>query len=181
MRCPQRTVVLHNNLNGRPCITVPSVNQIPEEVRFMRSISGAFVISTIMLLGVLVTVIPPDAEASGHAELHCTGVEYEDRVMKVAVDRDVDGEVFSVYIDGVEQMQPAFGQEDDWILLPHQPSGEPESYVLKSDSFDDVTFTYPEFPIPLNGEREVMVYVILAVVVALIIGEEIAARRKMGP
>lgn len=174
-------MTIHNNLYGRPHFTVPSVNQIPEEVRFMRSVSGAFVVSVIMLLGVLVTVIPPDADADDQVELHCTGVEYADRVMKVAVDRDVDGEVFSVFIDGVEQRQPAFGQEDDWILVPHQPSGEPESYVLRSDSFGDVAFTYPEFPIPLDKGRDVMVYVILAVVVVLILGEEIAARRKMGP
>ena len=133
----------------------------------MRSIVKATVITAIALMMVFMAV-PFETDAD-RENLYCTGVEYEDGMMKVNVNLNVAGEVFVVTIDGETQTLVAFGQEGKWILVVHDASDSPERFVLKNDAYTDVTFTYPESSAPSEDGGSSTMYIIIAVVLVVVI------------
>lgn len=116
-----------------------------------------------------IVAIVPDGSDADAEELYCTGVEYEEGIMKVDVNRNVAGEIFLVYIDGTLQTLVAYGQEGDWILISHEVSDEPENFVLKNDAYTDVSFAYPESSSSEGDGMGMMVYVILGIIVILLV------------
>lgn len=133
----------------------------------MRSIVKATVVTAIALMMVFM-VVPSETDAD-RENLYCTGVEYEDGMMKVNVNLNVAGEVFVVTIDGETQTMVAFGQEGKWILVVHDASDTPERFVLKNDAYTDVTFTYPESSAPSEDGGSSTMYIIIAVVLVVVI------------
>ena len=134
----------------------------------MRSIVKVTTIVAIALMMAFM-VVPSETDAD-RENLYCTGVEYEDGMMKVNVNLNVAGEVFVVTIDGETQTLVAFGQEGKWILVVHDASDSPERFVLKNDAYTDVTFTYPESSAPSeDGGSSTMYIIIIAVVLVVVI------------
>ena len=134
----------------------------------MRSIVKATVV-TAMVLMMLLMAVPSDVDAD-RENLYCTGVEYEDGMMKVDVNLNVAGEVFIVTIDGETQTLVAYGQEGKWILVVHEVSDTPERFVLKNDAYTDVAFTYPESPAPSADDgSSSMMYIAIAVVLVVVV------------
>lgn len=125
-------------------------------------------LAVLISVAVLVAIVPYGSDADAE-ELYCTGVEYEEGIMKVDVNRNVAGEIFLVYIDGVLQTLVAYGQEGDWILISHEVSDDPESFVLKNDAYTDVTFTYPESSSSDGDRMDAMVYIIPVIIVILLV------------
>lgn len=125
-------------------------------------------LAVLISVAVLVAIVPYGSDADAE-ELYCTGVEYEEGIMKVDVNRNVAGEIFLVYIDGVLQTLVAYGQEGDWILISHEVSDDHESFVLKNDAYTDVTFTYPESSSSDGDRMDAMVYIIPVIIVILLV------------
>ncbi len=102
-------------------------------------------IFTMAVLALVAAVVLVPADSSDAAEtLNITDIQYDNGMIGVFVDKDVEGKQFTVFIDDVQQTLVAYGQAGKLITITAEASETPRNYVLKSSYFADLSFTYPE-------------------------------------
>lgn len=106
------------------------------------------VIMTLLLAVVSMSSIVTDAETSSVGILD---IDYDNGYVVVIVDSVVDGEQFTVSIDGISNPTVAIGtivEGQNWIIVNTGVVESSKVFVLKSVSgdFSDIVFTYPDVP-----------------------------------